>query len=174
MWFHSSDDGSHPNVERGLIAASQGIFIPGAPVYLSQSGTWKLCATTAGSDAWHGFIIGLEDKSLTWPITAELSANTAIKIARINSKHKYCIYCENNGSDSAVAQTNVGNDYGIVVSATASEVGYCSLDLNDQTNTVVNVIDIMSNLEPSKFSTSDNPAVAVVRFLETPIEAQKA
>ena len=174
MWFHSSDDGSHPNVERGLIAASQGIFMPGAPVYLSQSGTWKLSDTSDGTgDVWHGFIIGLENKSSTWPITAELSANTAIKVARINVKHKYCIYCENNGTDSAVAQTNVGNEYGITVSATASEVGYCSLDLNNSNDTVT-VVDIMSNLEPSKFSTSDNPGVAVVRFLNAVIEAERA
>jgi hypothetical protein len=174
MWYHSNVNGTAPNIVRGLVAASQGIMIPGAPLYLSASGTWKLCDTTDGSDAWHGFFIGLQNKSSTWPITAELSANTGILVARIREDDRFCVYCENNGTDSAVAQANVGNDYGLVVSSTSGEVGYVSLDLNSTTNTGVVIEDIMSTVEPSKFSTSDNPGVALVRFETAILEAQKA
>lgn len=173
MWLHSTDDGVASNPERGLVAASQGIMMPGAPLYLSQSGTWKLVATSAGSDAWHGFFVGLVDKSLAWPIAAELSANAEIYVQRITNRQKYCIYCETGSADTTVAQANVGNEYGITVSATASEVGYCSLAL-DNSNDTVTVVDIMSNLEPSKFKTTDSPGVAVVRFLDAVIQAEKA
>ena len=174
MWFHSSTDGVAPQVVRGLVAGSQGIMMPGAPLYLSASGTWKLCDTTDGSDAWHGFLVGLQDKSLTWPITAALTANDGILVAQIRAQDRYCIYCETAGTDTAIAQSNVGNDYGVTVSATASEVGYCSLDINSTTNTGVVIMDIMSNVEPSKYATSDNPGVALVRFETAVLEAQKA
>lgn len=174
MWFHSNVNGKEPNVVRGLVAATQGIMIPGAPLYLSASGTWKLCATTAGSDAWHGFFVGLQDKSLTWPITAALAANVGIYVATIREDDRYCVYCENNGTDSAAAQAQVGNDYGLTVSASAGEVGYVSMDINSTSNTGVVVVDLMSNLEPSKYTTSDNPGVVMVRFETAIIEAQKA
>jgi len=172
--YNSSTDGVPPNKVRGLIAASQGIMMPGAPLYLSESGTWKLCDTTDGSDAWHGFLIGLQDKSQTWPLTAEQDGDTAIWVALISSKHRYVVYCESAGTDSAVAQSNVGNDYGLTVSATAGEVGYVSLDLNSTTNTGVVIMDIMSNVDPTDHTTSDAPGAALVRFETAIIEAQKA
>lgn len=174
MWFLSSDDGIAPTEERGLMAASQGILIPGALLYLSQSGTWKAADTSDGTgDVVHGVFAGLVDKSATWPITAELSANAAILVKRITTRQLFCVYCENNGTDSAVAQANVGNEYGLTISTTAGEVGYATLDLNNSNDTV-SVVDIMSNREPSKFTTSDAPGVAVVRFLAAAIEAEKA
>lgn len=174
MWFHSSSAETAPNVTRGLVAGSQGIMIPGAPLYLSASGTWKLCDTTDGSDAWHGFFVGLVDKSLTWPITAELTGNDEILVAQIRATDRYCIYCENNTADVAVAQASVGNDYGLTVSSSSGEVGYTTMDINSTTNTGVVVVDIMSNIEPTKYTTSDNPGVALVRFESAIIEAQKA
>jgi len=174
IWFHSSDDGVQPVIEKGLIAASQGILIPGAPLYLSQSGTWKAADTSDGTgDVWHGFLVGLVNKSSTWPLAAEQAANTEIRVARISTKHKYVVQVENNDSDSAVAQTNVGNEYGLRVATGASKVGFVTMDLNNSNDTVT-VVDIMSNLEPSKFSTSDSPSWAQVRFLSAVIEAERA
>lgn len=174
MSFHSSDDGSEPNTVPGLIAATQGILMPGAPLYLSEAGTWKATDTSdATGDAWHGFLVGLQDKSLTWPLTAQLSANDGIYVALIARKHKYVIYAESNGTDASPAQSNVGNDYGLVVSSTADEVGYTTVDFNSTTNVVVTVEDIMSNVEPSKYTTSDDPGACLVRVLTSSIEAQK-
>jgi hypothetical protein len=174
MWFHSSTNGVAPVAERGLIAATQTILMPGAPLYLSTSGTWKVCDTTDGSDLWSGFLVGLQDKSQTWPLTAQQDGNTKIFVARISAKHRYCVFAEDNGSDASPAQDNIGNQYGLVVSTTTSERGYTTADFNEETNVGVEVVDIMSNLEPSKYSTADSPGVALVRFLDAVLETEKA
>ena len=165
IWFYSSDDNLAPNIVRGLIAASQGIMMPGAPLYRSTSGTWKLCDTADGSDAWHGFLMNT--------ISAEMAANTEIRIALIQRRCTYAVFTENNGTDSAIAQSNVGNQYGLTVSATSGQVGYTTLDLNNG-HGIVDVVDIMSNLESIKFTTSDAPGVSLVKFTDAVIAATKA
>jgi len=170
----SSDDGIAATEEIGLMAASQGILIPGALLYLSMSGTWKAADTSDGSDdVVHGVFAGLVNKGSTWPITAQLAASTKILVKRITTRQLFAVYCEDNGTDSAVAQANVGNEYGLRISTTAAQVGYATLDVNNSNDTVV-VVDIMSNRESCKYTTSDAPGVAVVRFLAAAIEAEKA
>lgn len=170
----STTDGVAATEERGLIAASQGILIPGSLMYKSTSGTWKVADTSDGTgDTIHGIFVGLQDKSATWPITAELAANTAILVKRVSTDSRFVVYVEDNGTDSAVAQANVGNDYGLTISTTAGEVGYVSMDLNNG-NSTVTVENIMSNVEPSKFTTSDAPGAAVVKFRAANIDATKA
>jgi hypothetical protein len=174
IWFHSSDSGGTPDRVRGLIAASQGILIPGAPMYLSQSGTWKVSDTSDGTgDTIHGFFAGREDREATWPLTAELSANAAILVDKVSVQHKYLVFVENNDSDSAAAQTIVGNEYGIRVATGAGKVGYVTVDINNSNDTVT-VLDVMSNLTPLKYTTSTSPGLALVRFLSSVIEAERA
>ena len=173
MWFHSSNDGVQPTIERGLIAATQGIVMPGAPMYRTTSGVWKVATTSNATDSWQGFFSGLVDKSATWPLIAQQDANTAIRVALISTNNLYVVQVENNDSDATVGQGNVGVEYGLRVGSTAGSVGYTTLDLNNSNDTVV-VVDIMSNREPSKYTTSDSPGWAVVRFLSSVIEVEKA
>jgi len=174
MYVLSTADGVAPNIVTRKMAASQGIFMPGAPCYVSTSGTVKLSDTADGTgDVHHGFIVGVVDKSTTWPVTAALSANDEVRVQLIDTADLYVVYVENNGSDSAAAQTIVGDQYGLTVSATAGEVGYTTMDLNNA-NAVVEVIDIYSNLDPEKETTSTSPGRAVVRFLAANVNATKA
>ena len=166
MWFVSSPDGVPPEIREYPIKASQGVYMAGAPVYVTQSGTVQLVATSAGSDALHGVMVK--------GVAAELVAGTLVKVVMITSEQLWAIYCENNGSDTAIAQSNVGNKYGLVVSATSGQIGYSTMDINDATNVVFIVRDIMSNVEPSKYKTTDNPGVAVVSVIYTVVEATKA
>lgn len=174
IWLYSTDDGVAPTEEIGLIAASQGILIPGSLMYLSQSGTWKAADTSDGTgDVVQGVFAGLVNKASTWPLTAELAANTKILVKRITTRQVFAVYCENGGTDSAIAQANIGNEYGLTISTTAGEVGYATMNIANSNDTVA-VVDIMSNRDAYHYSTSDAPGVALVRFLQSAIEAEKA
>ncbi len=164
--FHSSTDGVKPATRIVDMAASQGIYIPDSLAYLSTSGTAKRAATSAGSDAIN---LMLTDK----PAAAH-SVNDQVVATVIERRLKLAVYVENNGSDILIAQANVGNQYGVVVSATAGEIGFATLDLNDTTNKVFDVDDIMSNLDDVKFTETTSPGVAIVKVLESVIEATKA
>ena len=171
MWFWS---GTAPSVRTGLVAGSQGVMMPGSPLYLSTAGTWKLCDSTDGSDdTWQGFLVGVVDKTTTWPLTAALTANDEIRVAIIDTNQIWAVYLENNGTDQPAAQDNVGDQYGLVVSATAGEVGYTTADENDTTNVAVTVVDIASNQEPELYTTSDDPGVILVQFLNSVIQDTK-
>ena len=148
--------------------------MPGAPCYISTSGTVKLSDTADGTgDVHHGFIVGLANSDTVWPITAELAANTEVKVALIDLSHIYAAYVETSDSDSAVAQANVGNKYGLRVATGAGKIGYTTLDLGNS-NTVVQVENAMFNVEPLRFAAADNPGVALVRFLTANVNTTKA
>ena len=71
MWSWSTPDGVPANKVKGRIAASQGIFQPGAPFYRDASGTWTRQTTTnATGDRIHGFCVGAVNAATTWPLTA--------------------------------------------------------------------------------------------------------
>jgi len=177
MWFHSSDDGVAPQVVTRKMVASQGIFMPGAPCYIS-AGYVTLCAVSAGSDAWHGFIVGLANTDTVWPLTAELAVGTEVKVALIASTHQYGVYvcsggtATTGGNDSAIAQANIGVSYGLNVSTSAGKIGYVNMDLGN-TSDVVIVEDIMANINPLQHAVADNPGIAIVRFIPSIITATK-
>lgn len=174
MWLWSTADGVAPEVVDRPIAASQGIFMPGAPCYISTSGTVKLSDTADGTgDVHHGFIVGVSDRSTTWPLTAELAANARVQVQLIDPDDTYAVFVESNDSDSAVAQSNVGNNYGLRVATGAGKIGYTTLDLNNA-NAVVNVKATMADIEPSKNAAADNPGIALVKFIPANVTATKA
>jgi len=173
IWLLSSDDGIAPTEEIGLITSTQGILIPGSLMYQSTSGTWTKADTSDGTgDTIHGVFAGTVNKSTTWPLTAELAANTEILIKRITTRQLFAVYCETGGADTTVAQTNVGNDYGLTIATGSGKVGYVTMAL-DNAHSTVTVVDIMSNRD-TKATTSDSPGVAVVRFRAANIDATKA
>ncbi|MFA5240386.1 MAG: hypothetical protein WC476_11865 [Phycisphaerae bacterium] len=166
MWFHSSDDGVAPATGRRKMAASQGIYMPGTGCYVSTSGTVKITDTSDGTgDVWHGFLMDT--------ITAQHAANDVVNVAFIDRKHKYCVFVETSDSDSAIAQTNVGNEYGLRVATGTGKIGYTTLDLGNA-NATVDVVDLLCNVEPNKFAVTDSPGIAIVRFIEANIAATKA
>jgi hypothetical protein len=179
MWFHSSDDNVAPRVVVRKIAASQGVFIPGAPVYIS-AGYATLCAVSAGSDAWHGFVVGCANAQTIWPLEAELAAGTEVLVALIEPKHLYGVYVANGGTavqggtDAAIAQTNIGLSYGlnVVTSTPSGYIGYVNMDLGN-TSDVVIVENTMFNIEPLKNAAADSPGIAIVRFIPSVISATK-
>lgn len=174
MHFVSSPDGVAPEVVIRQIAASQGIFMPGAPCYISQSGTVKLADTSDGTgDVVHGFIVGRANKTLAWPITAELAANTEVEVLLIDVNDTYAVYVENAGTDAAAPQAMIGDQYGLTVSATAGQVGYTTLNVANA-NATVQVIDVMANRNAVKYDLTSTPGVALVKFLNAVVNGTKA
>ncbi|MFZ4397570.1 MAG: hypothetical protein ACOYOU_18320 [Kiritimatiellia bacterium] len=174
MWFWSSSDGGEPEVQPYPIAASQGIFMPGAPCYISTSGTVKLSDTADGTgDVHHGFIVGVQSRATAWPLTAELAANSVVLVQIIDTHDFYAVYTENAGTDAAAPQSIVGNRYGLTVSSTAGQVGYTSLNLANS-NAVVQVYDVIQNVEPSGHAAADAPGIAIVKFIPANVYATKA
>ena len=176
MWFARSGYGDvQPEIRNLRIAASQGIFMPNAPCYLSEAGTVKRTDTSDDTDdAWHGIIVGVRDKTTTWPLTAALAVNTIVRVQMFRPLDYYKVFVENNGTDSAIAVTDIGDQFGMKVSATAGEVGYTTMDLNSTNNVVCRVEDIMPEFEAQKHAVADNPGIALVRILTGNIEATKA
>jgi len=167
MYLYATADGVAPEVRANQkISASEGILIPGAPLFLSTSGTWDLAITSAGSsnDAWHGFLVGLQDPTATWPMTAAQAVNTEIRVLIIDPDDTYAVRVNASGTDSAATQAIIGNNYGLTVSATSGQVGYTSLD-TDNSNATVKVTQVMGNVEPSKYDLTSTPGVALVKFL---------
>lgn len=162
MWQWS---GPAPQIVERPIAASQGIYMAGAPCYVSQSGTVKLSDTSDGNgDVIHGFICE--------GVTAELAANTLIKIALIDLDSVYAVFVENNASDTASTQAMVGDQYGLRVSTTAGQIGYTTMDINNS-NATVQVFDVPWNIS-SQYAAADSPGVALVKFLNANVNASKA
>lgn len=156
--------GPAPQIETRLIATGQGAYMPGAPCYITSSGVVKLAVTGASAtDSLYGIILEGE--------ATELAANTEIKVAKFHPDQWWILYCVSGGSDTAAVQTSVGDKLGIVVSATAGQIGYTVVEITDATNITVLVRDLMSNVEPSKYSTSDNPGAVAVSVLPAAIQA---
>jgi hypothetical protein len=166
IWLQSTADGVAPETRANQkIAASQGILIPNAPMYLSTAGTWKAMATADGTtDYMQGLLVGLQNAGSTWPLEAELAGDTEIRVLIIDPDDTYAVYVENNTADAAATQTYVGEQYGLTVSATAGAVGYTTMDVNNA-NALVRVIQVMGNVEPTKHDLTTAPGVALVKVL---------
>jgi hypothetical protein len=165
MWHWASPDGVAPNKVVGRIAASQGVFMPGAPFYRDASGTWTRAATSDGTnDNVHGFCVGAVNAATTWPLTAEQAVNTAMYFEEVDPADTYACFVSKNAADAAATDALIGVDYGIDVDANAGTIGQTTMNTGDTTNVVVHVVDILSRVEPSKNTTSDSPGIALVRF----------
>jgi hypothetical protein len=172
--LYATADGKPASVVRGKIAATQGILIPNSLLYLSTSGTWKAADTSDGSgDVVHGLLVGLDDSSATWPITAALAGNTVIKVQLIDADDLYAVYVENAGTDAAMSEAYKGIEYGLTISTTPGQVGYATLNIANSNDTV-SVVEAMANVETAKAAAADSPGVAIVKFLAAAIEAEKA
>lgn len=173
MHWLSSPDGVAPEVVVRKIAGSMGVFMPGAPCYVSQAGTVKLADTSDGSDVVHGFIVGVVDQTKAWPLTAELTANDEVLVELIDTDDLYAVYVETSGTDAAAPVTIIGDQYGLTVSTTATQIGYTTLDTGNA-NATVQVVDVMANRNAIKYDTTTAPGVAIVKFLSANVNASKA
>jgi len=173
MHWLSSPDGVAPEVVVRKIAGSMGVFMPGAPCYVSQAGTVKLADTSDGSDVVHGFIVGVVDQTKAWPLTAELTANDEVLVELIDTDDLYAVYVETSGTDAAAPVTIIGDQYGLTVSTTATQIGYTTLDTGNA-NATVQVVDVMANRNAIKYDTTTAPGVAIVKFLSAVANGTKA
>ena len=166
LWSWSTADGVPPTRVVGRIAASQGIFMPGAPFYRDSSGTWTRQTTTnATGDRVHALCAGPVNAATTWPLTAEAAVNTEFYFDEIEADDTYAVFVNANAADAAATDALIGNDYGLDMNATAGTIGHTTMNTGDTTNVVVRVVDIMSRVQPNGHTTSDSPGVALVRFL---------
>jgi hypothetical protein len=163
-WFWGTTYADPPSIRICQMAASQGIIMPGAPVE-TASGYIELSDTD--DDVLLGFLVGLVDKTKTWPLTAELAAADEVKVVIARTGDLYGVYCDSADTDSAVVQANVGTSYGMRVSAVSGMVGYCTLDLGEASHDVFNVVDLAFNVEPAKYALADSPGVAICKLVTT-------
>jgi hypothetical protein len=174
MHWISAPDGVAPEVVVRKMTGSMGIFMPGAPGYVGQSGTVSLADTSDGTgDVIHGFIVGLVDQTITWPLTAALTANDEILFQLIDTDDLYAVYVENAASDAAAPVTLIGDQYGLVVSSTAGEIGYTTMNTANS-NVAVQVVDVMANRNAIKYDTTTTPGVAIVKFLSAVVNGTRA
>ncbi|MCP4638845.1 MAG: hypothetical protein GY851_00355 [bacterium] len=165
MWAYSSS-GNVPFPRRPLqIAASQGLLIPGTPMYMSQAGTLKVCDTSDGTD--------LVSYMLDTKITTELSALDEVYGIEVNQDQLWCVYLETSDADTAAVQSYVGEEYGLTIATGSGKVGYATLAI-DNANPTCRVIDILPNREPERVTTSTSPGVAIVRFTASVLTGEKA
>lgn len=170
-----------PIVKSYPIAATQGIFMPGAPCFIeATSGTVKLADTTDGTgDAWHGFIIGISDKSVhatSWPLTAELTAAVKVDVELIDLDSIYEAYCTDTAADAAAPQTAVGDSYGLRVETTpAGMIGYTTVVLSEKTHVAVKVTDVLGNLDVgnTEFDLTTAPGAVQFKFLKANTELDR-
>lgn len=169
IWPYSASGNTAPRKVKRKLAASQGIFMPGCPFYVSTSGTLKRSDTADGTGDTYHFIAAAG-------VSAEQSANTEISGYLIDTDTLWCVMIENNGTDAAATQALVGNQYGLKVSTTAGQIGYTTLDVNNA-NACVEVVDIWPNVcpsDPNYGTTSDAPGIAIVRFRSSVINVTRA
>ena len=167
IWLWSTSDGTPPPIRTYKMAGTQGVLMPGAPVELNSSGLLELSDTDDVTML--GYVMGVVDKSKAWPLTAALSANDEVRVMVVRAGDIYAVYCDNNDSDAAAAQNApvVGTAYGMRVSSLSGAIGYVTLDINETSTTMFTVVDLASNVEPTKFTTSDSPGVVLVKHTGT-------
>jgi len=178
IWLYRTSDGVAPEIRSNqTLVATPGILIPNTPLFLgSTTGHWETADTCDGTgDIFHGLFVGLQDSTATWPLAADPAATQEIRVLIIDPDDTYAIFCENSGTDAAATQAIIGNDYGMTVSTTTGAVGYTTLDLNATTYTCARVVQVMGNIEPSKFDlTTTTNGVALVRFMAAHVNEEKA
>lgn len=167
IWPRSGDSEALPQLVTLLMAASQGIMIPGCPLYLSTGGTAKRADTSDGTGDVYQYILASD------PNGVEYAANAEVQAWRITTDQEWLVYVENNDSDSALAQAQVGNVYGLRVATGAGKIGYVTMDINNA-NGAVKVMQLYSNVETARAAAADNPGIAIVRFLSTVIDVQRS
>lgn len=163
IWFWGTSAATPPPLRIHTMTAGQGVIMPGSPVEIN-AGYLELSDTDDTQIL--GFLAGNVSKTATWPLAATTTA-VEMYVAIARAGDLYAAYCDSDGTDSAVAQANVGEDYGITVGAESGYVGYTTINLNETSNVLVRITDIASNVEPAMFSTSNNPGVAIVTIVGT-------
>ena len=96
IWLYSSAGNVAPERVRGRMAASQGLLIPGSPLYLSQDGTFKAADTADGTG-------DLITHMLATYLTAEAAVNDVVYAVRVTVGQLWAVYVESGGADSAAA-----------------------------------------------------------------------
>jgi len=150
----STDDGVAPNTDTVQIGGSQGLLTAGTPMVQASDGYWDAVATDG--ILCHGF--------LAQTITTELAEGTKIRIIRASTDARYVIRCDSDGTDSAVVQADIGDSFGVTISATTGAVGYATLNLNETSTVLFDLVDIMYNKNPLTYALADNPGVAIVKL----------
>jgi len=149
--------GAMPNTDTVQIAGSQGLPIAGTPMVQAADGYWDIVATDGV--LCHGF--------LAETILTEKSEGDKIRIVRASLDARYVIRCDSDDTDSAVVQADIGDSFGVTVSAVAGSVGYATLNLGETAAPLFKLVDIMYNKDPLTYALADNPGVAIVQLVNT-------
>ena len=166
IWAYASVGNVTPQTVIRKMKATQGIYMAGCPFYINTDGTLTRATTSDGTnDAFHCFARA--------GVTAQLAANTEIRVDLIRADILYAVYVENNDSDAAATQDLIGAAYGLRVSATAGKIGYVTVDVNNSNDTV-KIVDIMPNIEGSMQTIATSPGIAIVQFLQGVIDQELA
>ena len=155
--LYSTDDGVAPNTDTVQIAGSMGLPIAGTPMVQAADGYWDLVATDG--ILCHGF--------LAETILVEKAEGSKVRIIRAATDKRYIMRCDSDNTDSAVVQADIGDSFGVTVSAVAGSVGYATLNLGETAAPLFNLVDIMFNKDPLTYALADSPGVAIVTLVAT-------
>ena len=165
IWFYSSPDGTAPPVKNYQMTASQGIFMPGAPVYMHADGTVSRVLTDGQTIL--GYVVGVVDTSKAWPLTAELAVNDEVRVAIVRQDDIYAGFADADGVDNTVAQTMVGDVICCTVDTTAGKLGYTTVNTAAIDAPFFRVVDLMFNVSPEKHALANNPGILLVKHIGT-------
>jgi hypothetical protein len=168
IWFYSSPDGTAPPVKNYQMSAdpSQGIFMPGAPVYMEDTGLIKRVVTDG--QVVLGYVVGVVDTSTAWPLTAAPASGDEFRVAIVRQDDIYAGFADSDGTDNTVAQTMVGDQVGITVDATAGKIGYATVNTNQDSANFFRIVDLMFNVSPEKNAVlTTNPGILLVKHVGT-------
>jgi hypothetical protein len=161
-WFISSSSNTPPPVRVYPWGSSEGLLHIGAAVLLNSDG--KVNSVAKDGPTMLGYLIGLVDPKLPWPVESDtLTDGVEVRVAIVLPGDLYGIYAETGGSDVALTQANVGDSYGIRKQTSGGRVGYYTMCLNCTDPVMFTIVDLVFNVEGSRFALADNPGVAIVK-----------
>jgi len=157
VYVYSTDDGVAPNTDTVQIASGQGLPIAGTPMVRQADGYWDVVATDGV--LCHGFLAAT--------VATEHSEGDKVRIVRAALNKRYVMRCDSDDTDSAVVQADIGDSFGVTVSAVSGMVGYATLNLGETGNPLFKLVDIMFNKDKLTYALADNPGVAIVELVDS-------
>ena len=161
-WFISSSSQVPPPVRVYPWGSLEGALKPGAALAINSDGKINSVANEGASIL--GYLLGLVDTTKTWPIVS-LSTGTEVRVSIVRPGDLYGIFADFSGDDVALTQAHVGDSYGIrkQTGGTSGKLGYYTMCTTCTDPTMFTIVDIIFNIEGSRFALADNPGAAIVK-----------
>ena len=165
-WFISSSCSTPPPVKIYPWGANEGLLHVGAAVLLNSDG--KINSVATNGAAMLGYLVGIVDPSKPWPVeSGTLVTGLEVRVAIVRPGDLFGIYPDNGGNDTALTQAHIGDSYNIRKSTAGGRIAYNTICVTCATDPMFTIVDLMFNIEGSRFALTDNPGVAIIKHTGT-------